>query len=101
MGKLAGPPQGDDWQERFQVLADPLRLRLLTAIHEQAGRTVGELAEMVEATPTATSLSLKVMRTHGIVRAEVDGRHRRYHLADPDVHTLLHAIGAPHAEPAP
>lgn len=97
MGDLDQAPVGDDWQARFELLADPLRLALVTAIHEKAGRSVGELAEITGATPTATSQALRILRERELVRAEVDGRRRRYHLADPDVHALLHAIGAPHA----
>lgn len=86
------------WAERFHLLGDPTRLRLLAAMH-QAGpgtATVGELAEAAGITGTAASQALRLLRLQGWVRDERVGRTVCYTLTDPTVHQLLHLMGARH-----
>lgn len=86
------------WAERFNLLGDPTRLRLLAAMH-QAGpdaASVGELAEAIGITSTAASQALRLLRLQGWVRDERVGRTVCYTLTDAVVHELLHHIGASH-----
>lgn len=87
------------WAERFHLLGDATRLRLLAAMH-QAGpgaATVGELADAAGITSTAASQALRLLRLQGWVRDERVGRTVCYTLMDDVVHDMLHHIGATHA----
>lgn len=89
----------DRWHRTFKLLGDRTRLRLLVAMHHQGpgAMTVAELAEFAEVKVVTASAALTLMQEAGAVTAERDGRHVRYRLQDPDIHTVLHHIGAGHA----
>lgn len=97
-GTDAPPLDIGSWALRFQLLGDPTRLRLLTAMHHAGPctATVGELAAEAGITHTAASQALRVLRLQGWVRDDREGRTVRYTLTDPTVHALLHTIGATH-----
>ncbi|AFR09405.1 metalloregulator ArsR/SmtB family transcription factor [Nocardiopsis alba] len=86
------------WADRFRLLGDPTRLRLLAAMHHAgpAKASVGELAEMAGITDVAASQALRTLRLQGWVQDERDGRTVRYTLVDTTVHALLHQMGAEH-----
>lgn len=86
----------DAWLQRFDLLADPTRLKLLTQIHLHPDSRVGELAEACGVTPTATSQALRVLRDQGWVEAHQQGRTVHYRLVDGAVHTVLHLMGQNH-----
>lgn len=83
----------DAWVRRFDLLADPTRLRLLMHMHLYPDAAVGRLAQAAGITPTAASQALRVLREQGWVRAEREGRSVRYALVDDAAHALLHHIG--------
>ena len=90
------------WAERFALLGDPNRLRLLFCLHRAPGICVSDLAQAVGMSDTAVSHALRLLRGRGWVRTQRDGRMIRYHLADDTVHDLLHGVGATHpGEPGP
>ncbi|MDO5711789.1 MAG: metalloregulator ArsR/SmtB family transcription factor [Micrococcales bacterium] len=92
-------PSGPDarrWATRFDLLADPTRLRLLRHMHLCPGCAVGDLAAAADITPTAASQALRVLRDQGWVQASRDGRAMRYSLIDETAHRLLHFIGDQH-----
>ncbi len=86
------------WADRFRLLGDPTRLRLLAAMHHAgpAKASVGELAAMAGITDVAASQALRTLRLQGWVQDERDGRTVRYTLVDTTVHSLLHLMGAEH-----
>lgn len=86
----------DTWLNRFDLLADPTRLALLTQIHLHPDSRVGQLAEACGITPTAASQALRVLRDQGWVEAHQEGRIVRYRLVDQAVHTVLHLMGQRH-----
>lgn len=90
----------DAWAARFALLGDPTRLRLLVAMHERPGLSVGELAQHADIGENAASQALRVLREADWVRTTRDGRTVRYTLrSDVIVHRILHDIlGATHAE---
>lgn len=85
------------WANRFELLSDPNRLRLLLCLHHAPGICVTDLAAALGMTGTAVSHALRLLRQQGWVAAERSGRTVRYRLIDDTVHELLHAIGATHA----
>lgn len=60
------------------------------------GIRVGDLAEAVGMSESATSHALRLLRTSGWVSAARDGRSVRCTLSDDVVHDLLHHLGGPH-----
>jgi DNA-binding transcriptional ArsR family regulator len=102
------PSQADilDATEVFAMLADPGRLRLLTALREGEA-SVGHLAAIARMSESATSHALRLLRAHRIVQVRRAGRMAYYQLADTHVRVLLDTAlehaghGATvHAEPA-
>ncbi len=101
MGKLdepvgAGGDGTDEWVRRFELLADPTRLRLLTHMHMHPNSPVGDLAEAAGISQTAASQALRVLREQGWVEADREGRRMRYRLVDDTAHYVLHLMGQRH-----
>ena len=62
----------------FDVVSDPNRRQLLTALREGGEVSVGELVERVGLSQPTVSKHLKVLRDHGLVVVREDGQHRYY-----------------------
>ena len=86
----------DQWARRFDLLADPNRLRILHHLHHEPDLCVSDLAGAVGMRPTALSQALRLLREQGWVAATRHGRLVRYRLIDATVHALLHTLGADH-----
>ena len=92
-----GPlPEGllslDDAQvlaERFKLLSDPSRLRIVYALLEGGELCVSDLAGLVEVSESATSHQLRQLRLAGLVKARKQGREVFYRIADSHVRLLL------------
>jgi DNA-binding transcriptional ArsR family regulator len=105
---LSGP-EAAELSETLKALASPGRLRLLVELLD-GERTVEQLAEAAELTPSATSHHLRLLRTLRLVRVRRAGRHAHYALHDHHIADLLAAARhhhehlyppAPTAIPAP
>ncbi len=87
----------EGWAERFGLLSDPTRLRLLFCLHRTGGLCVSDLADAVAMSDSSVSHALRLMRQRGWVTSRREGRTVIYRLVDETVHDLLHRIGAQHA----
>lgn len=74
--------------EIFKVLGDRTRLRLLLALMQEE-LCVCDLAEFVEASPSAVSHQLRLLRSARLVRSRRDGKMIYYQLDDDHVRHLL------------
>ena len=74
---------------RFKLLSDPGRLQIVYALLESGEMRVGDIAEMVGATESATSHQLRQLRLAGLVRSHRVGREIHYRIADSHVRLLL------------
>lgn len=96
--------------ERFRILGDPLRLRLLHVL-KHGERSVGSLVEATEASQANVSKHLQILRHAGLVERRKDGLMAFYKISDPSIFHLcdlvcgrleeqyrddLHAIGQLH-----
>lgn len=63
------------------AFADPTRILILYALHEQS-RNVTELANEIGATQPTTSRHLKILRDHGLVQTTRQGVTVTYSLVD-------------------
>lgn len=77
--------------ERFQALAEPMRLRLLNALRG-GEHTVGELVEQVEAGQANVSKHLQLLFRHGFVERRKEGVNTFYRIADPKVFELCDLV---------
>ncbi len=77
--------------ERFSMLGEPTRIRLLNALYGEE-KTVGELAEEVESGQANVSKHLGLLRRHGMVRRRKEGLHSYYRIADPVVMELCDLV---------
>lgn len=75
--------------DRFRLLADPGRLRMIYALLEAGEMCVCDLAATVEATESATSHQLRQLRLAGLVRSRKEGRTVYYRVDDTHVRLLL------------
>ena len=75
--------------QRFALLADPTRLRLLLAIKAAGPISVSDLAVAACLTDATASQTLRYLRASGTVTTQRDGRIIRYQLHDPAISELL------------
>jgi DNA-binding transcriptional ArsR family regulator len=75
--------------ERFQLLADPGRVRMIYALLEAGELCVGDLAAAVDVSESATSHQLRQLRLAGLVRSRKEGRTVYYRVGDNHVRLLL------------
>jgi len=75
--------------ERFKLLAEPGRLRMVYALLEAGDLCVSDLAVLVESSESATSHQLRQLRLAGLVKARKQGREVFYRVADAHVIQLL------------
>src|SRR5664280_3902882 len=73
----------------FQVLADPSRCRLVAAIIEAGELCVCDLAATVDMSESNVSHHLRVLRSHGLVRARREGKMVFYSPDDAHIRVLL------------
>ncbi len=100
--------------ERFKVLGDPLRLRLLHIL-EEGERSVGSLVEETGASQANVSKHLQILRRAELVSRRKDGLMAFYRISDPSIfelcdlvcgrieeqlHEDLQAIGKLHSSPS-
>jgi len=77
---------------RFAALADPMRIRLLDALHADGEASVGELADMLRAGQANVSKHLGVLQQQGIVARRKEGTRAIYRIADPSVVALCEEV---------
>ncbi|MFZ0013807.1 MAG: metalloregulator ArsR/SmtB family transcription factor [Acidimicrobiia bacterium] len=75
--------------DRFKLLSDPSRLRIVYALLESGDLCVSDLAGEVEVSESATSHQLRQLRLAGLVKARKEGREVYYRIADSHVRLLL------------
>jgi DNA-binding transcriptional ArsR family regulator len=78
--------------DRFKVLADPTRLRLLDELRD-GSRTVKDLTQALGSTTQQNvSKHLGVLHQHGMVSRRREGTSARYSISDPDVFALCELV---------
>lgn len=86
------PPQlAELIAQRFQVLAEPMRIRLLDQLRGGEA-TVGELQESIGASQQNVSKHLSILHNAGLVTRTKDGNRARYSIADEGVFELCEQV---------
>lgn len=77
--------------DRFRVLAEPARLRILNTL--MAGeRTVSDLVDDTGLNQANVSKHLRVLRSYGFVERRKEGLYAFYDIADPSVEVLCEVM---------
>lgn len=77
--------------ERFRVLSEPMRLRLLDTLRD-GDLTVGELAARLDTSQQNVSKHLGVLANAGLVERHKEGTAVRCRIADPSVFALCELV---------
>jgi DNA-binding transcriptional ArsR family regulator len=77
--------------ERFKVLAEPVRLRILQSL-EAGEASVGALADALGSTQPNISKHLRILQNAGLVRRRQEGNTAFYSIADPCVYQLCDLV---------
>lgn len=78
--------------DRFRLLGDPTRLRLMNALHSEGELSVGDLVERTSMSYGAVSKQLALLRSHGALRRRRDGTRIYYSIADPTFDELCDTV---------
>ncbi len=84
-------PLADLVAERFRVLGEPMRIKLLDRLRD-GGATVQELQQELGATQQNVSKHLGVLLRAGMVSRTKQGTYARYEIADPGVFELCDLV---------
>ena len=87
--RLLGVGDAELLADRFKLLGDASRLRMIYALLESGEVCVSDLASLVGSSDSATSHQLRQLRLAGLVRARKRGREVFYRVADTHVRLLL------------
>jgi ArsR family transcriptional regulator len=77
--------------ERFRVLGDPLRLRLLNTLAD-GERSVADLVDSTESSQANVSKHLGILLRAGLVRRRKEGYYVYYSCSDPSVSQLCSVV---------
>jgi ArsR family transcriptional regulator len=78
--------------DRFRMLGDPTRLRLVNALHVDGELSVGELVDRVGTSYGAVSKQLALLRSHGVLARRREGTRIYYRIVDPSLSDLCDAV---------
>jgi DNA-binding transcriptional ArsR family regulator len=74
------------------AIGEPARARMLYSLMDGHARTGTELAVVGEVSPSTASVHLNRLKTEGLVRVLVQGKHRYYSLEGPEVARVLESL---------
>ncbi len=84
--------EGPDIAGLAALIGDPARANMLSALMAGTALTAGELAVEAGVTPQTASGHLARLVAAGLLLVEVQGRHRYYRIAGPDVAEALETL---------
>ena len=77
--------------QRFRVLGEPMRIKLLDRLRD-GDATVGELQAALNASQQNVSKHLGILYAAGMVERVKQGTHARYSISDPSVFELCEQV---------
>jgi DNA-binding transcriptional ArsR family regulator len=87
------------------AIGEPARARMLYCLVDGRARTSTELATLAEVSPSTASAHLTRLKDERLIKLQVQGKHRYYSLAGPNVARALEGLsvlaGAPRTEFVP
>jgi ArsR family transcriptional regulator len=92
MPPLVPSDQLDAVARRFRLLGEPVRLELLSVLHDEGEMTVGELVDATGQQQANVSKHLKRMAEENLLTRTQDGLYVYYAVADPTLAALCQLI---------
>ena len=83
---------GERAADALRLLADPVRVRIVSALHAAGELCVGDLALVLDVSDSSISHALRLLRTAGVVQNRRDGRVIYYRLTDPWAPRVLDVV---------
>lgn len=80
--RVLSPTDGEQAADVLRLLADPVRVRIVSALHAAGELCVGDLALVLDVSDSSISHALRLLRTAGVVQNRRDGRVIYYRLTD-------------------
>jgi len=77
--------------ERFKILSEPIRLRILHVL-QKGEKSVNGLTEEIQTSQPNVSKHLKILQTAGIVHRKQHGNTVFYSIADQSIFTLCETV---------
>ncbi len=77
----------------FHALADPIRLEIVTYLHD-GEKCVCEIVPHLNLIQPLVSRHLKILKDVGIVRCRKDGTKRMYSIVDTQIYKVIDALSA-------
>jgi DNA-binding transcriptional ArsR family regulator len=74
------------------AIGEPARARMLYCLMDNRARTSTELAVVAEVSPSTASVHLNRLKAEGLVKLQVQGKHRYYSLEGPAVARVLEGL---------
>ena len=90
-GKTLSPEVLEMVANRFKIMSEPLRLRILQAL-QNGEKSVTELTELTETSQPNVSKHLKILQTSGLVKRRQTGNTVYYAIADESIFTLCELV---------
>jgi DNA-binding transcriptional ArsR family regulator len=78
--------------DRFRLLSDPTRLRLVNELHASGELTVGELVERLDISYGSASKQLAMLRAHQTVARRREGTKVFYRIVDPSLDEVCNVV---------
>ncbi len=78
--------------DRFRLLSDPTRLRLVNELHSSGELTVGELVQRLGISYATASKQLAMLRAHGTVARRREGTKIFYRIVDPSLDEVCNVV---------
>jgi DNA-binding transcriptional ArsR family regulator len=75
-----------------RAIGEPARTRMLFSLMDGLAKTSTELAMVAEVTPSTASAHLNRLKMESLVKVQVQGKHRYYRLAGPNVARALERL---------
>jgi ArsR family transcriptional regulator len=94
MPPLVPPDQLDAVARRFRLLGEPVRLELLSVLHDEGEMTVGDLVDATGQRQANVSKHLTRMAEEDLLTRRQDGLYAYYAVADPTLAALCQLVRA-------
>jgi ArsR family transcriptional regulator len=78
--------------ERFRLLSDPTRLRLVNELHATGELTVGDLVARLDVSYATVSKQLAMLRAHRTVARRREGTKVYYRIIDPSLDEVCNVV---------
>ncbi len=78
--------------ERFKLLSDPTRLRIVSELHACGELSVGEIVARIDSSYATVSKQLALLRAHQTVARRRDGTTAYYRIIDPSLDEVCRVV---------